>query len=637
MGEMAYRFFKDNLTGGSKVYPGTEFRFPILYGLTGQYSASNDMVEAALKRVKEEKGGHFLDALWLAEQIESGYPDHADYFINDDRFRSSCVGLNAGANAWALLMGGDQKLVDLAGLLKMKKFKLYTAGRSGKVLGDIEHIGYGERDTGVVYFGQLMARYALIYARSEAGSSHAISHEIEENAPGVMFVVGELTEMEKLMVQSLLSLGVPLVVLGDEQGLVGMVYSEESLEGMVNAAWRFPNVRARLVEKAVPDVLLDVGPVFSREKIEDPALEVQGSPESFIAVTPNHNITDDKLIIEGDVGNPTDVSIHVELGNPVVDNIVTIGVEGTLLKVVKYIRGVLLNMVGGRVDSLKASEKALESGFEYRHLLNVVQVELRNKYPEIGPMRVSLILDKDYVKTLSPEIKAYQKDRKKVIDEATDESVDAFYGCMRCASFSLSHACTISPDRPPQCGGSPWYIMKADALLAPNDVYNKNTEIPKGTLLDAARGEYSGVNKATDERTEGRVDRVFMHSAFQHPHTACSCFQNIVFYIPEVDGLGLMDGKFKGEAPGEWTWTRLGNNVAGYQNTEGFSTFGTLYMKNPKFFQADGGFKRVVWMTNTLKSIAGDSIPADRKDQIATENEATTLKELEAFLASSQG
>lgn len=633
MGEMAYKFFKDSLKRNSPVYPGTEFKFPILYGLTGKDSVSEEMIEGALQRVKEEKGGHFLDVLWLAEQIESGYPDHADYFISDDRFRSSCVGLNEGANAWALLIGGDTGLVELSKLLRERKFKLYTAGRSGKVLGEIEHVDYGDRETGVVYFGQLMARYALIYSRSEAGSSHALTHEIEENAPGVMFVVGELTDMEKLMVQSLLSLGVPLVILGEEQRLVGMVYAEESIESMVHRAWKLPNVRARLVEKAIPDVPLEVGPVFSREKIDNPAREVKGSTESFIAVTPTSSIVEDEVIIIGDTENPTDISLHVELGNPVVDNIVTIGVESTLLKVVKYIRGVQLGLVGGSVESLRVSEKALEQGFRYEHLLKVVQVELRNKYPEIGPMRVKLILDKDQIIALSHEIKTFQEERKKIIDEATDESVDAFYGCMRCASFSLSHACTISPDRPPQCGGSPWYIMKADALLAPNDVYNKNTEIPKGTLLDEAKGEYSGINEATDQRTEGRVNRVFMHSAFQHPHTACSCFQNIVFYIPEVDGLGLMDRKYAGEAPGGWTWTRLGNNVAGYQNIEGFSTFGTLYMKNPKFFQADGGFKRVVWMTSSLKSIAGDSIPEGKR--IATEKEATTLEELEAYLTSS--
>ncbi len=635
MGEMAYKFFKDNLDKDRPEYPGTEFKFPILYGLTGANSASDEMIDGALDRVKQEKGGHFLDALWLAEQVESGYDDHEEHFISDDRFRSSCLGLNSGTNAWALLMGGDDKLVELAGLLRAKHFKIHSTGRSSSVLSEIEHVDYGDRDTGVVYFGQLMARYALIYARSEAGSNHALTHEIEENAPGVVFVTGKLEKFEKIMVQSLLAFGVPLVILGESRGLVGMAYESETLDEMVNKAWSLPNVRARLVEKAVPDVPLEVGPVFSREKIDDPVIEIRGSENSFVAVTPNHEIKEDELEIIGNAENPNDISILVELGNPVVDDIVTLGVEGSLLKVIKYIRGVQVNLVGGSVESLKASKNAVDSGFKYEHLLKVIQVELRNNFPEIGPMRVSLLLNEGEVGELGQAINKFKAERKATVDGSTEENVKEFYGCMRCASFSLSHACTVSPDRPSQCGSSPWWVLKTQALLAPDNPYYKCTLIEKGDLLDPVKGEYSGVNKSTKERTKGRVERVFLHSIFEHPHTACSCFQNVVYYIPEVDGIGLVDRNYKGEAPGGWTWTRLANNVAGYQNTDGFATFATQYLKSKKVFQADGGYNRIVWMTSTLKTLAGNSIPEERREKIATEKEATTLSELKEFLHSS--
>ncbi len=631
MGEMAYSFFKKHLTSPEE-YEGTEFRFPILYGLTGEMTATQEMIDGALARIKDEKGGHFLDALWLAEQVESGYPDHSEKFISDDRFRSNCLGLNEGTNAWALLLGGGDNLVPLASKLQSKRFKVYAAGRSSGILGEAAQVDLGDRDTGVVYFGQLMARYALIYARADAGSSHAITHEIEENAPGVMFVAGELTGFERLMAQSLLALGVPSVILGGSQDLVGMVYEEQSIEDMVSTAWKLPNVRARLVEKAVPDVPIEVGPVFSREKIDNPSLEVKGSENSFVVVVPNHNISNNGITVIGEESNPSDFSILVELGNPAVDDIVTVGVEGTLLRVIKYIRGVQVNLVGGSVESLKVTQKALDSGFKLEHLSKVIRVELRNKFPEIGPIGIKVILDKNEVDALGEQIREYKAVRKNRIDEATDENVDEFYGCMRCASFSLSHACTVSPERPSQCGSSPWWVLKAQALLAPGDVYNKSTIIEKGELLDPVRGEYSGVNEATRLRTNGRVSRVYMHSIFGHPHTACSCFQNIAYYIPELDGIGLMDRGYIGEAPGGWTWTRLANNVAGYQNTDGFATFATQYLSSSKFLQADGGYERVVWMSDKLKSIAGDSIPKDRKKKIATEKEATTLKQLEESL-----
>lgn len=632
MGEIVYSFIKDKLSERGE-YPGTEFKYPILFGLTGATEPTDEMIKEALDRVREEKGGHFLDALWLAEQAESAYEDHMDHFISDDKFRSYCLGLNQSTNAWALLMGGDSRLVELAGLLRDRNFKVHSAGRSGQALKDVDSVDYGPRETAVVYFGQLMIRYALIYARADPGSSHAITHEIEEKAPGVMFVTGELEEMEKSMVQSMLALGVPLVTLGDDRGLTGMIYVRDSLEEMVEAAWGLPNVRARLVEMAVPDVPLEVGPVFGREKIEEPVIEIKGSPESFVVAIPNHGVTEDELIVKGE--SLDDVSILVELGNPVIDDIVTVGVEGTLLRVIKYIKGVQVNLVGGKVDSLQVSGSAKEKGFEYEHLLKVIQVELRNKFPEIGPMKISLLLDHGEIEKLGPDIKSFKEERKAHVDGATEESVDAFYGCMRCASFSLSHACTVSPDRPSQCGSSPWWVLKAQALLAPGNPYYNCTLIEKGELIDPEKGEYSGVNKATSERTGGRVERVYLHSIFDHPHTACSCFQNVAYYIPELDGIGLVHRNYSGEAPGGWTWTKLANNVAGYQNPDGFTTFATLYLKSSKFFQADGGYDRVVWMTSTLKTIAGDSIPEARKDLIATEKDATTLAELKGFLGSS--
>lgn len=627
-----YVFFKDKIAnrGG---YEGTEFRYPLLYGLTGVMEPTDEMIQGALERVKKEKGGHFLDALWLAELVESGYEDHVDHFISDDRFRSYCLGLNQSTNAWALLIGGDGKLSELAGLLDKKRFKIHTVGRAGQVLSDVDHVDYGPRETAVAYFGQLVIRYALIYSRMEAGSSHAITHEIEENAPGVMFVTGELTDMERSMIQSMLALGVPLVSLSGDHGLTGMIYCSNSLEEMVATAWGLPNVRARLVEQAVPEVPLEVGPVFTRQKIETPAFEIKGSTESFVVARPNHEIMEDELQVIG--GKKDDFSILVELGNPVVDDIATMGVEGTLLRVIKYIKGVQVNLVGGAIESLKVSEEASQAGFEFGHLLKVIQVELRNKFPEIGPIRISLLLDREEVEKASPNVKLFKEKRKAQVDGATEESVDAFYGCMRCASFSLSHACTVSPDRPSQCGSSPWWVLKAQALLAPGNPYYNCTLVEKGELIDPLRGEYSGVNKATSERTGGRVERVFLHSVFGHPHTACSCFQNVAYYIQELDGIGLVDRRYAGEAPGGWTWTRLANNVAGYQNPDGFTTFATQYLKSPKFFQADGGYDRVVWMTSSLKTIAGDSIPEERRDRIATEKEATTLKELEEFLGSS--
>ncbi len=71
--------------------------------------------------------------------------------------------------------------------------------------------------------------------------------------------------------------------------------------------------------------------------------------------------------------------------------------------------------------------------------------------------------------------------------------------------------------------------------------------------------------------------------------------------------------------------------IAGRQNKNGAASFSLAYLKSPKFFQADGGYKRVVWMTSNLKSNANAIIPESIKDKIATEKDVKTIKELKKF------
>ena len=67
---------------------------------------------------------------------------------------------------------------------------------------------------------------------------------------------------------------------------------------------------------------------------------------------------------------------------------------------------------------------------------------------------------------------------------------------------------------------------------------------------------------------------------------------------------------------------------------------GKYYIISPKFISADGGFKRVVWMSSFLKNSMSDELKAvaeregdpDLIDKIADEREVTTVDELLAWL-----
>jgi acetyl-CoA decarbonylase/synthase complex subunit beta len=56
------------------------------------------------------------------------------------------------------------------------------------------------------------------------------------------------------------------------------------------------------------------------------------------------------------------------------------------------------------------------------------------------------------------------------------------------------------------------------------------------------------------------------------------------------------------------------------------------YMRSPKFLSADGGWNRVVWVPKEVKERVKDFIPKELVDKIATEENATSVEALKAFL-----
>jgi len=630
--------YLDQLLDGLKsnldelLFEGTLFKLPVLYAVTGCDHVGDLEVQNAVRDIRLKQGSYQLKALWLSELLEASQGDSGQYFMSDDRFRGFCISFNGGTIGWALVLGDGEELPKLGGNLLKKSFRIFTSGASSGLIMEQNRVtSYGARETGMVYFAHLLARYALIYGRVPPGDSHEVSHFIEEFCPSVVFIAGEISELERDLVQGLLALGAPVVSLNGDYGLAGVVTVSDSVAGMVDAALELPSIRSRSVERYSYDVDTLIGKRFRSEKLRDEDVEVrvEGSPVSFLVAKPSYDVRADEVKITGSIDSSSGFSVLLELGNQQIEPPMSLWIEAILRRVINYARGVKVTLDQDRPVFAMTGE-AVRSGFTLEHLGKLVLSEMIYEFPQIGPMRLSFILDSTE-NALSNEMKDYVQTRTRLISEANEENVETFYGCVRCRAFALAHACTVTPDRPAQCS-KPWYMLKSYAVLAVDAPHGGCSLVEKGECLDPVRGEWTGVNKSTEERSEGRVNRVFLHSIFEYPHTACSCFQNAVWYIPEVDGIALMHRKFSGVAPGGMTWTRLGNMIAGRQNKNGAASFSLAYLQSPKFFQADGGYKRVVWMTSNLKSIVNAVIPEALKGKIATENEVTTLEELKDFI-----
>jgi len=247
----------------------------------------------------------------------------------------------------------------------------------------------------------------------------------------------------------------------------------------------------------------------------------------------------------------------------------------------------------------------------------------------IERVAITFITDEKRVQELLPhalEVYHARDDRLKGLRE---EDVDQFYGCVLCQSFAPTHACIITPERLSLCGAINWFDGRAAYQLDPEGPI---FEVPKGELLDPVKGEYSGANQVITERSLGQYNRVYLHSAFEHPHTSCGCFQSICFYIPEVDGFGVVHRDFAGKTPIGASFSTMAGNTGGGRQTEGSLGMALEYMRSPKFMRADGGLYRVMWMPKEIKERYRDVIPEDLYDKIATEENTTNTDELVEFV-----
>jgi acetyl-CoA decarbonylase/synthase complex subunit beta len=134
------------------------------------------------------------------------------------------------------------------------------------------------------------------------------------------------------------------------------------------------------------------------------------------------------------------------------------------------------------------------------------------------------------------------------------------------------------------------------------------------------------------KRSMGEISQVWLYTAFDHPHTSCGCFEAVAFYIPEVDGFGVVNRSFKGVTVNGLPFSTLADSTAGGRQVDGFHGMSIEYMRSPKFLSADGGWNRIVWVPKEVKERVKDFIPREVVDKVATEENATSVEALKAFL-----
>ena len=389
------------------------------------------------------------------------------------------------------------------------------------------------------------------------------------------------------------------------------------------------------------DIPVDVGVIYEGERIrfKDTQIGLGGerieTKFELVRAKGLDEIEDGKITVIGpDIkdmkeGSTHPFGIYIEVAGKGVEEELEGVIERRIHEYCNFIEGIMhLNQ---RYDIwLRLSKKSFRKGFNSFHLMGkVLQKLFRSELSFIEKIQITFITDPEKVKKMYDEALKIYEARDAKARGMKDEDADAFYGCTLCQSFAPTHCCVITPQRYSNCGSISWFDGRASARVDPKGpVFG----IEKGECLDPFKGEYTGVNAVMKEKTMGEINRVWLYTAFENPHTSCGCFEAVAFYIPEVDGLGIVHRGFKDVTVNGLPFSTLADSTAGGRQVEGFHGLSIEYMRSPKLLQVDGGWSRIVWMPATVKERVKSFIPKDMVDKIATENEAKTIDELKTFL-----
>jgi acetyl-CoA decarbonylase/synthase complex subunit beta len=385
------------------------------------------------------------------------------------------------------------------------------------------------------------------------------------------------------------------------------------------------------------DIPVDVSPMYEGERIRSANMFVElAGPKSIGAelVQVKDNVEDGKIEVKGpeladmEEGEIYPLGILIEIQGEKLEKELEGVIERRTHELCNYIKGFMhLN----QRDQIwcRVSKEAKESGFKLEHLTKALSTLFREEFPIIEAISIKILTDNAEVEVFLEKAKSLYEERDARARELSDEDVDVFYGCVMCQSFAPTHVCVVTPDRTALCGAINWFDCRAAAKMDPEGPI---FEIEKGEILDEVKGEYENVNLVVADRSQGTFDRIYLHSVFEYPHTSCGCFEAVAFYVPELDGIGIVDRDFKGETPLGLPFSAMAGQCSGGKQVEGFTGLSLEYMRSPKFLQADGGYERVVWLPKEIKDALVDYIPADLIDKIPTEEDVNSIKEIRTFL-----
>lgn len=311
--------------------------------------------------------------------------------------------------------------------------------------------------------------------------------------------------------------------------------------------------------------------------------------------------------------------------------------ERQIHHLVNYVQGIM--HIGQRnIMWIRVGKAAVEKGFLLKHIGKVMHAKYHQEFGNIvDKVQVKIYTEEEKVKEVMALAKDVYSQRDRRVEGMTDETEETFYSCTLCQSFAPAHVCVITPERAGMCGAYNWLDCKASNEINPT---GPNQPLEKGTCLDPVKGQWKGIDDFIFKASRQNVEHVCAYSLMNFPMTACGCFEAIATILPLCNGIMVVNRDFRGMTPSGMKFTTMAGMVGGGNQTPGFLGVSKHYMGSKKFFKAEGGLKRIVWLPKMLKEEIAERVKPiceemgmpDFLDMVADETVGETEEEVFAFL-----
>jgi len=520
-------------------------------------------------------------------------------------------------------------------------------------------VPFGKDTISAIYPLGFATRSALTFGGQEPGNWRKILLYNKYRVFAFVLALGEVDDLKYSAAAGAISYGFPTIAdtvvpeilptgVTQYEHVISMPWNEieaetekERAAKLVQKAIEVRGVKIRITEVPVP---VPYGSAFEGEVVRraDMRMEFGGKHSrafEYLTMRPMDEVEDHKIEVIGpdfsdmEVGGSMDLGLVIEVAGRKMQEDFEPVLERQIHYFVNAASGV--QHIGQRdIAWIRISKTAAEKGFDLEHFGEILYARFHADFGAVlDKVQVKIVTDPElHADWLQKARKAYEFRNQRLAD-LTDDAVETFYDCTLCQSFAPTHVCIVSPERLGLCGAYNWLDCKASHEINPT---GPNQPVPKGELIDPNLGYWTGVNETAVKNSQGTVDKVAMYSIMENPMTACGCFECIVMYIPEAEGVMVVSREDPSMTPAGMTFSTLAGMCGGGIQTPGVMGVGKFYLTSPKFISADGGFKRVVWMSSFLKDSMGQELKqvAEREgvpdliDRIADERDVTTAEEL---------